>query len=173
LNIMDNRDQWEAEFRAGWLAPWPHTGTVDWEKYNYPLNKLLPPTPGVDLSASRLLLISTSGAYLRTSQEPFDASNILGDYTIRTFSSSAPFSTLAFAHNHFDHTAVNADPQVILPLEHLADLVAEGVIGEMAPEAISFMGYQPDLTRVVDELIPPILTAAKELQVQAALLVPV
>ena len=172
MEILEHRDHWEAEFRAGWLAGWQQTGVPAWKKYNRPRNNPLPATPGVDLSESRLLLISTSGAYLSASQDPFDATNILGDYTIRTFPSAAPFDSLAYAHNHYDQTAVKADPQVLLPLEHLASMTAEGLIGELAPELISFMGYQPDLTRVVDALIPDILAAAKEFQVQAALLVP-
>jgi hypothetical protein len=60
----------------------------------------------------------------------------------------------------------------LVPLRHLEDLVTEGVIGEMAPSVMSFMGYQPDVTRVIDELIPPILEVAQAEEVQAALLVP-
>jgi hypothetical protein len=79
---------------------------------------------------------------------------------------------LNYAHDHFDHTAVERDPQVLLPLLHLADRVQAGAIGRLAPEVISFMGYQPDATRVVDETIPAIVTAARRLEVDAALLVP-
>ena len=40
---------------------------------------------------------------------------------------------------------------MLLPLRHLADMVDEGVIGELTSSVISFMGYQPDITRVIDE----------------------
>lgn len=172
MEILENRDEWEASFRAGWLAHLEQTGELDWKTYKRPQNNPLPPTPGVDLSQSRLLLISTAGSYLPDTQKPFDAPNPLGDYTIRLFPSDTPFDALAITHDHYDHTAVNADPQVLLPLRHLADLVEEGVIGELAPSVISYMGYQPDLTRILDKLIPAILPVAEDLQVQAALLVP-
>jgi D-proline reductase (dithiol) PrdB len=109
---------------------------------------------------------------LRDQQTPFDAPNPLGDYTIRRFPINTPFAALAYAHEHYDHTAVNADPQVLLPLGHLADLVAEGTIGELAPMVISFSGYQPDVARLLDETIPLIIQAAADAQADAALLVP-
>ena len=142
------------------------------ESYPRPHNSPLPPTPGIDLSQSRLLFITTAGAYLPASQTPFDAPHALGDYSLRLLPSDTPFTALAYAHEHYDHTAVTADPQVLLPLHHLTNMVADGRIGELAPSFISFMGYQPDLTRVVDELIPAVLSAAGALDVQAALLVP-
>jgi hypothetical protein len=37
---------------------------------------------------------------------------------------------------------------------------------------ISFSGYQPDVVRVVNELIPAVVEAAKAEQVDAALLIP-
>ena len=172
MEILEDRVKWEADYRSGFLVFYQQTGKFDWKLYPRPQNDPLPQKPGLDLSQSRLLLISTAGGYLRASQEPFDAPNPLGDYTIRVFPTDTPFEALAYAHDHYDQTAVKADSQVLLPLRHLADMVGEGVIGELAPEVISFMGYQPDLTRVVDELIPAILPVAKDLEVQAALLVP-
>ena len=71
-----------------------------------------------------------------------------------------------------DHAAVIADPQVLLPLEHLAALEHNGTIGELASNVISFMGYQPDVGRVIDELIPAIYRAVQAEEAQAALLVP-
>ncbi|MBX0328037.1 glycine/betaine/sarcosine/D-proline family reductase selenoprotein B [Oscillochloris sp. ZM17-4] len=172
MDILENRDQWEATFRAGWLAEYQAAGSFNWKIYNRAKNTLAPDGPAVDLSASRLLLISSAGGYLPASQEPFDAENALGDYRIRAFPGSTPLNTIAYAHDHYDHAAVDADPQVLMPLRHLEDLVAEGVIGELAPNVISFMGYQPDLTRVLDELIPAILDAARAEGARAALLVP-
>jgi len=68
------------------------------------------------LSDSRLMLISSAGGYLPGRQQPFDAASLYGDYTIRTFPSSTPFSALAYAHDHFDHAMIDQDPQVALPL---------------------------------------------------------
>jgi len=172
MQILENYDEWKAAFRDGWLAHLQQTGEIDWSLYNRPDNNSAPGCPGVDLAHSRLMLVTTSGAYLPGRQEPFDAASPLGDYGIRLWSSTTPLEALAYAHEHYDQTAVNSDPQVLLPLCHLEELVGEGAIGEMAPSVVSFMGYQPDLSRVVDEMIPEIVAAAQAEEVQAALLVP-
>lgn len=172
IEILEHRDQWETTFRQGWLAHYQQTGETNWKLYKPPANETAPSGPGVDLRASRLLLITTSGAYLREMQTPFDAPNLLGDYTIRLFPTASPFEALAYAHEHYDHTAVNQDPQVLIPLRHLESMVAEGKIGSLAESVISFSGYHPDVTRVIDETIPAILEAARALAAQAALLAP-
>ena len=172
MEILDNRAAWEAAYRAGWLAHFERTGETDFRQYVRPKNSIAPSGPGVDLGRSHLLLISSAGGYLPGQQQPFDAPNPLGDYSIRRIPADTPLAALAFAHDHYDHTAVDADPQVLVPLGHLAELVAAGRIGALTPHLISFMGYQPDVGRVQDELIPIIVAAAQAEGAQAALLVP-
>lgn len=172
ISIVEDLAGWQAEFKATWLAKWQESGETDWSIYPRPTNKTAPAGPGIDLAKSRLVLISTAGGYLPASQSPFDAENDLGDYTIRRIPVNTPFTMLAYAHTHYDHTAINTDPQVLVPLRHLADMVAEGVIGQLAPDMISFSGYQPDVMRAVNELIPTIVAAVTEMQADAALLVP-
>lgn len=172
MEILENREEWYKTYQENWLRHFQETGEIKWDLYKLPNNKTTPVGKGIDLAQSRLVLISSAGGYLSASQEAYDAENDLGDYTIRTFPVTTPPNQIAFAHTHYDHTAVNTDQQVLLPLGHLRDLVTEGVIGELAPDVINFMGYQPDATRVVDETIPAIVAAAKELNAQAALLVP-
>lgn len=172
MEILENREQWIASFRDGWLAHYRQTGEFDWKRYPRIKNRVAPTGQGIDLSASRLILISSAGGYLPEKQQPFDAGHPIGDYTIRSFQTSTPLDQLAFAHDHFDHAAVNQDQQVLVPLRHLEDLVAEGVIGELASSVISIMGYQPDVARLIEETIPAIVQAAQAEQVHAALLVP-
>jgi hypothetical protein len=173
MDILENLEQWQTEYEQGWLAHYRETGEMDWKRYNRPKNGTAPAGPGVDLAGSRLALISSAGGYLRESQEPFSTDRAdLGDYTIRQFPSSTPLEALAFAHVAYDHTAVNEDPQVLVPLRHLEDLVSEGVIGELAPSVISFCGWLPDVVRTVNELIPTIVEVAKAEAIDAALLVP-
>ena len=172
MEVVENRDQWQASYDGAWLAHFRETGEIDWSLYPRPRNRTAPPGPGIDLSVSRLMVITSSGAYLPGQQAPFDAAHPLGDYGIRLFPSSTPLGEVAFAQDHFDHEAVDEDPQVLIPLDHLGELVASGEIGGLAPSVISFMGYQPDVARVVDEMIPAIRKAAKAEEVQAALLVP-
>lgn len=173
MKILENKARWSEEYHAGWLAHQKTTGEANWRIYNRPTNNLTPGLPGIRLNESRLMLISSAGGYLLGHHEAFDALSAYGDYTVRTFPSDTSFDALAFAHDHYDHTYVNQDPQVALPLHHLQELVAEERIGKLAPSVISFMGYQPDSARVVDETIPQIISIAKEQAVQAALLAPI
>ena len=172
MDILEDRNRWLEKFEAGWLAHFHQTGQTDFKQYPTPRNRTAPAGPGVDLSQSRLLFITSAGGYLPEEQEPFHPPHPRGDYTIRLFPASTPFSRLAYAPTHYDHAAIDRDPQVQLPLRHLEDLAAEGVIGELAPSVVSFMGYQPDVSRVIDELIPAIVEAAQAEQAQAALLAP-
>lgn len=172
MEILENKAQWSADFRDGWLKLLRQKGELNWDIYQHPKNDETPGTPGIRLSQSRLMLISSAGAYLSESQDPFDDEDRLGDYTFRTFPSSIEFEALAYAHGAYDHQMVEKDAQVALPLRHLEELEAKGEIGELAPTVISFMGYQPDSARVVDELIPQVLAIARSERVEAALLAP-
>ncbi|NJK79546.1 MAG: hypothetical protein HC893_05945 [Chloroflexaceae bacterium] len=172
MDVLENREQWLAEFQQGWLAHYEQTGETLWKIYNRPRNSTAPAGKRIDLRQSRLVLITSAGSYLAATQQPYDAANTMGDYTIRTYPTTTPLNDLAYAHDHYDHTTVNQDAQVLVPLRHLEDLTAAGMIGELAPNAISFMGYQPVVPRVLDETIPAVVDAVKAEQAHAALLVP-
>ena len=172
MEILENRNQWQADFEAGWLMHYQETGEFNWLLYNLPRNKTAPTGPGINLAQSRIMLISSAGGYLKEEQAPFDAADALGDYTVRVFPTNTPPEQIGFAHEHYDHTAVDSDQQVLLPLGHLQDLVNEGIIGELAPSVVNFMGYQPVAARVIDETFPAILERAKAEQIDAAFLVP-
>lgn len=172
MQVLENRDSWYENFKSGWLAHFHETGETKFPLYEHPRNSSAPGLPGIDLSQSRLLFITTSGAYVPDNQQPFDAPNPLGDYSIRNIPSATPLDNIAYAHTHYDHAAVEADPQVLMPLRHLDDLVTEGIVGELTGNMLSFMGYQPDVTRLLDETIPAIIAAASKEGAQATLLVP-
>lgn len=173
MQVLENKEQWSADYQNGWLAKLKQTGTKDWSIYTHPKNSLTPGSPGVTLSKSRLMLISSAGAVLPDKQKPFDAVSAFGDYSIRTIPSNTPFQHLAYFHDHYDHQMINQDPQSSLPLGYLREMVATGAIGSVAPSVVSFMGYQPDAARVVDETVPEVIAVAESEGVQAALLAPV
>lgn len=170
--IFDSQPEWQVQFDSGWWAHYQNNGAIDWSLYPRPRNREAVGVPGVLLSESRLLFVTSAGAYLPASQERFDDENDLGDYGIRTIPSDTPLEEIAYAHTHYPHDAVNADPQVLLPLRHLETLQSAGDIGELAPNIVSFMGYQPLVPRVVTETAPQVVAYAKEAAVRAALLVP-
>jgi len=171
MNILDNKDLWAKTFHEGWLAQFQRTGKFYWDAYVRPRNQTPVPGAAVDLRSSRLMFITSAGGYLPESQKPFDAGNPLGDYAIRVFPATTPFEKIAYSHEHYDHSAVNEDPQVLLPLGHLNKMVSEGKIGDLT-QVVSFMGYQPDVARLLDETFPAILKVAQEEEAQAAFLVP-
>ncbi len=97
---MENREQWVASFREGWLAQYQQTGESDWERYPRIRNKVASARQRIDLSSSRLMLISSAGGYLSEMQRPFDAAHLLGDYSIRSFPTSTSPDKLAFSQSN-------------------------------------------------------------------------
>ncbi len=172
MKIVERLDAWTGNLEKGWLKKYALNKTVDWKLYKYVKNAQAPSNTGIDLSSSKLLLISSAGAYLPAQDRPFNAKSLLGDYSIRTFPLTSSLSDLDYAHDHYDQEAVRRDAQVLLPLEHLQDLVDEQVIGSLSNKVISFMGYQPFVNKVVKKTIPAILRIVKAEAVDAALLVP-
>ncbi len=169
--IFENLEDWKKTYIDEWLAHFERFGDINWKIYQRPQNHTPVAGAGIDLSTSRLMLISSAGAYQPEMQQPFDAPNPLGDYGIRVFSPDTPFINLAYAHDHYDQKAVKKDPQVLLPLAHLREMVIDGKIGTLT-KVVSFMGYQPDVSRVIDETILAILGIAEKEKIDAALLVP-
>jgi D-proline reductase (dithiol) PrdB len=170
--IMENRAEWQTYYKDVFLKHFEENGKFDWKLYQRPKNITPVSGKGIDLSQSRLILISTAGAYLKDEQEAFDAENDFGDYSLRLFPSATGFDKLEYAHTHYDQTAVRQDAQVLLPLRQLEDMVKEGKIGSLTTNMISYMGYQPDAIRTLDQLVPAVVAAAKAEQADAALLVP-
>jgi hypothetical protein len=64
------------------------------------------------------------------------------------------------------------DPEPLIPVRLLQNLVAEGVVGSLAPVFVSYCGFQPHAIRIVKELVPAILKASREHHAHAALIVP-
>ncbi len=171
-------EAWGERFEAGWLAYVKENivgvpdASPDWDLYKGARNRITPSGKGIELSKSRLLLVPSAGASLLAASDPFDAENPISDPTIRKIPVSTPLGAIRFDHTHYDHTAVEADPQVQLPIRHLEEMVADGAIGELTENVVSFSGYQPDIRIVANEVAPRILDAAREEKADAALLVP-
>lgn len=114
------------------------------------------PWTGVErpLSELRFGLVTTGGLYLRGAQAPFDVERerrepTWGDPTYRTIPTAVTQAEIGVSHLHLNPAFAEADVNVVLPLGRFRELAAEGVIGGLADEAYSFMGYQgfpPDTT---------------------------
>ena len=122
------------------------------------------------LSQSRLGLVSTAGLHLR-SDRPFGG----GDPSYRVIPSSAGPNDIILSHSSigFDHTGFYRDINLAFPIERLAELVARGTLGSVAPNHYSFMGAQRDPTRIIEDTAPEVARRLIAEQVDAVLLVPV
>ena len=172
MKIADNLEEWNEDFRSGWLKGFKQNQKINWDLYSYVKNITSIKNSGIDLSKSRLMLISSAGGYLLNREDPFDAANPLGDYSIRLLPVSTTPGEIDFAHEHYDTTAVKKDLQVLLHFEHLTMLIGQGKIGGLCETAISFMGYQPDATKVVNHMVPEIMDIVFQGKADAVLLVP-
>ena len=172
MDILEDLDGWRANFQDTWLKQLRTDGTIDWSLYRHPRNRSCPAGPAADLPRSRLLLVTSSGAYLKDLQAPFDTDNPEGDYSFRTFPTGTKAENLDYAHGHYDEAFIRADMQVGIPLGHLQRFVTEGRVGALTRSVVSIMGYQPDSARVALELAPRILALAQGEGANAALFAP-
>ncbi len=124
------------------------------------------------LHEATVALISTCGLYRQDTQTPFDAWNDLGDPSFREIHVDTPADRLTIAHTHYNHQYVAADSNVALPIKHLNQLVAEGVIGRLHPWTYSFMGYLPESRQLVAETASLVARRLHDEGVDAALLTP-
>ena len=172
MEIVENAGAWKKDFENGWLTELKIRGRINWSLYQYAQNTQSPSGNKILLKEAKLLLITSAGSYLKNDQPPFDAANPLGDYTIRTFPASTPPGDLEFAHDHYKQDSVRSDPQVLIPIGHLEELVAQDKLHRFCSPVISFMGYQPDVSRVLSDTIPAIQAVIDNSDVDCVLLVP-
>jgi len=138
------------------------------------------------LSECRVALLTSSGHFVDGDDpQPFgevamtqaEAEGRIGEFLrVAPELSSIPVDTpadkLRVRHGGYPVQAAVADHQVNLPLGHLRTLVEEGVIGELAPTAYSFVGATSQV-RLKKEVAPAWAEQMKKQAVDVVLLVPV
>jgi D-proline reductase (dithiol) PrdB len=72
----------------------------------------------------------------------------------------------------FDHAGLAADANLLIPLDRLHDMAAEGEIGEVSPRAVSLCGHLPKTERLVDSVAPEIARLFAQDGADVVLLVP-
>jgi D-proline reductase (dithiol) PrdB len=108
----------------------------------------IPFTPlGKPLAESRLSLVTTGGLYHSGYDRPFDQERerrepAWGDPSYRVLPTDVDPGEVGVSHLHINPTDVLADVNILLPIERMKELVAEGRVGSLAAKAYSFMGYQ-------------------------------
>ncbi len=126
------------------------------------------------LKDARIALITIGGLYL-PSQKPFDQSYRHDDCSFREIPWGTPVETLQIGHSSdaFDHSGIETDRNLALPLDRLRELVEAGVVGEAAPRQFSIMGSLIAPALLISESGPEIARKLKEDAVDAVFLAPV
>jgi D-proline reductase (dithiol) PrdB len=131
-----------------------------------PLAKLNNP-----LSESRLTFVSTSGVQLKGTL-PFDTVHPVGDYTFRRVPSDSKPADLEIHQLKYPTVGADKDLNVIYPIERLRELVKEKIVGELAPNFFSFIGYNMDAERLEKTLAEDIAAAVEAEKPDVVLLAP-
>jgi len=126
------------------------------------------------LNEARIALITTAGFYL-PSQAPFQQSFRHDDCSYREIPGQTPLDTLRIGHTSdaFDHSGIESDRNLALPLDRLRELVDQGILGGAAPRHFSVMGSIIAPGRLISESGPEIAAKLRRDAVDAVLLVPV
>jgi D-proline reductase (dithiol) PrdB len=130
------------------------------------------------LSQSTIAVLSSAGIFMRDTQEPFDVERekrepTWGDPTWRAIPRDIPQDKVDAAHLHINTEHVKKDIGTALGLRALIALEAQGVIGSLATENYSVMGYQEHGCKVWQSKTgPEIIEHLKHNEVDALLLAP-
>ena len=100
-----------------------------------------------DLSQSKFGLVTSGGLYNTEVEAPFDLERetrepTWGDPTFRTIPVDINPKKIGVSHHHINGSIVREDINILLPIKRFQEFVDDGVIGGLARQAFSFMGYQ-------------------------------
>lgn len=121
------------------------------------------------VSESRLALIASGGIYT-AGQIAFHYQD---DTSLRVIDTAVATQDLRATHFAYDLTDARRDPNVVFPIEPLRRLVSEGVLGELASRAYTFMGGIYSARKVAEKVAPALCERLVADRVDLALLVPV
>ncbi len=180
--LADSLDDGDLNRLLAHVCQWQahaYAGEGQWTYDDGPFTPLHKP-----LAESRLALLTSSGHFVDDPQ-PFGVEDMtqeqamwrIGEFistepTLSVISCDTPPGDLRVRHGGYDIRGAQADPNVAFPLQRLLELEAEGIIGELAPQAYSFVGACAQ-TRLMKHVGPKWAEALQQQQVDAALLVPV
>ncbi len=137
------------------------------------------------LARSRLALFTSSGHFVAGDDpHPFGVADMTQDEAIARIDdflraspqlsvipAATPSGQLRVRHGGYDIRAAVQDPNVVFPLDRLRELARDGTLGELAPQAYSFVGATAQ-ARLRREVAPIWAAQLRDAGVDAVLLVP-
>jgi D-proline reductase (dithiol) PrdB len=127
--------------------------------------------PRTSLADMRVALASSGGVYPADAPS-FDLISQAGDPSPRWIPGDVEVSRLRFAHDHYDHTDCDADPNCMFPIDRLRELAAEGIVGSVARWHLGFMGWNPDPATLLEHTVPEIIARWLDDRVDAVVFSP-
>ncbi len=139
-------------------------GAIPWTPLSKPLSELT-------------FALVTSAGISSKEDPPFDMERekkepMWGDPTYRAISRGATGGDVTVKHLHINTEYINQDINVMLPLQRMAELSKEGIIGSLSETAYSFYGFQWERTDYLKEAVEPMIEKMKAEGVDAVLLTP-
>ncbi len=128
------------------------------------------------MSQVTFALVTSAGISLK-SEPPFNMEReksepTWGDPTYRLLPKRINSADINVNHLHINTEYILTDLNVMLPLERMEELSEEGVIGNLAPTAYSFYGFQWENRDFLNTAIAPMIDKMKHEGVDAVLLTP-
>jgi len=128
------------------------------------------------LSDCTVALISSGGIALKTDR-PFDQEGERqnpwwGDPSYRIIPQTAKADDIRVYHMHIDPRPAEQDLNCLLPMERLEELAEMRKIRRAAPFHYSYMGYQLEPQKLLEESIPAIIEHLRADHVDVAVLIP-
>ncbi len=127
----------------------------------------------VPLSEARVALVTTAGLHT-PQQKGFDQVTI-GDSSFREIPNTIATEDLIESHNSssFDHAGVEADRNLVFPLDRFRELMEQGTIGELNHRHFSFVGSILNPRKLITETAPEVARRLRADKVNAVFLTPV
>ncbi len=127
----------------------------------------------VPVHQAKLALITTAGIHHRH-QIPFDMIDSNGDPSYRELNAATLFDDFVITHDYYNHNDADKDPNIILPLDRLNELVDEKILGSIAASHYSFMGHidGPHIDTLINRTAVEIAQKLRAEKVDIALLTP-
>ncbi len=180
--LGDTLDDGQADRLIEHVYAWQvrgYTAKTTWAYDRAPFTPLRKP-----VAHSRLVLVSSSGFYVEGHDpEPLGVKDMSQGEAIRRINEflkctptltaipkDTPRAELRVRHGGYDVRAAERDPNVVFPLDRMVELEREGVIGELAHDAYTFVGATAQ-TQLLKHAGPEWAALLKEQEIDAALLV--